>query len=334
MTDFLPQALADIQLAEWPIHVVDHVSASQIKQFLRCPEQYRRRRIRDDKEPPAGALIWGTAHHAALEVNYEQKIESHEDAPVDVLQDVFATRLDEQVDEAGGAYEVNWGNSKEWRAKDPPDAYAEVKDRGVAMVAAHRAQVMPHVQPTAVEQEFSVTIPGLPVPIVGYIDVEAQVADPIALLEATVTGNMPKGEPHIIDQKTAGRAGLSNENRVQGWTYQLHKPLPVDFHVALKLKTPRVVTPANDAQYHLPVAPHERTFRMVQMVMRSIATMYATYGPDEPWPGAFGGFADVCGYCGFKPVEGSELTASGKPGCPWWTTARWRDDAPVVPLFD
>jgi hypothetical protein len=201
------------------------------------------------------------------------------------------------------------------------------------MVAAHRTQVMPHVQPTAVEQKFEITVPGLPVPIWGYIDVEANVADPIALLEATVTGNMPKGDPKILDQKTAGRAGLSNENRVQGWTYQLYKPLDVHFHVAIKNKTPRVDTPATDAQYLLPLAPYERTHLMIQMVMRAIANYYATYGPDHPWPGAFGGFADTCGYCGFKPVEGSELTASGKPGCPWWVKDRWRTDTPVVPLF-
>lgn len=309
--------------ADWP---ANHLSASALKQWFRCREQFRRRRILGEKEPPAGAIVWGTAHHAALEQNWLQKVESHADLPGEELATIFAARVDEEVERAGGSTEVDWGKSKEWRSKEPRVAHAEVKDRGVALVRLAREQVTPRVQPLTVEQPFQVHIPGTDVPLVGYIDIDALIADPLAQLERAVNGQPieqldPLARRETIDQKTAGRAGISNESRFQAYTYQLARPQPVGFHLALKTKSGRVLTPDDDPAYLVDLAPATRTIRMVQLAMVEIAFYYSVIGPDRPWSPGFGGFADVCGYCGFGPT--------GSGACPWW-----RDDWPERrPLF-
>src|SRR4051812_9430507 len=70
---------------------VDHVSASFFGMGFRCPEQSRQRYVLGKKERPAEAPVMGTAVHAALELNFLQKIDTHVDLE---LVDLIAWYMD------------------------------------------------------------------------------------------------------------------------------------------------------------------------------------------------------------------------------------------------
>lgn len=258
----------------WPLPF-EHVSASMLGQYLRCPEQFRQYRFLGRRMPPKGFLIWGTADHRALEVNWRQKIASHEDIPTSDVQEAFAEALDAEIREAG---EVEWGADK------PGD----VKDAGVALVAAYHEKASPRVQPVQVEQKFSLEIPGVPVPIIGYIDLET--------------------EGPIVERKTSARktSTVPGNYRLQASIYQLARRRSVDFHYSVKTKTPQIVLPDEAPGLTVPVSDAAllRAEDRVRRVVRSLVATFNEFGPDEPWPDAI--FHDPCSWCGFRPV------------CPHW----------------
>jgi ATP-dependent helicase/DNAse subunit B len=65
-----------------------YISVSQVKTYLRCPLQYYFSQIEGLKLPPKSALAFGSVTHKSVEVNYKQKLDSHEDLPVEHIQEV------------------------------------------------------------------------------------------------------------------------------------------------------------------------------------------------------------------------------------------------------
>lgn len=267
----------------------DHLSASSLGTFSRCPEQFRRRYVLGEKERPVAALIWGGVDGATFEYNFRQKIESHEDLPLDDLELKFASILDERVDGSGGPSEVDWG--KEYTGKSPAVAFAGVKDRGVKLVGAYRRTVAPLVQPLAVEKQFSYEVSGIGVPIIGFIDIDTEAV--------------------TIEAKTSGKAvkAVKNDWRLQGRIYQAVHRKPVAWHVKAKTKLPAVYTPTEEPGLLMPVsevaisAMENRVRGLVETLLHYIDI----YGADEPWPtSAPDSWGNTCGYCGFRPT------------CPWW----------------
>ena len=265
------------ETGEWPAELGSHLSSTRISMFQRCPEQYRRRYILGEKERPGAALVWGGADHEAHEVNFRQKIGSGVDLPVADVEVAFAEAFDRRVDEMGD--DVQWGTEKP----------GELKDAGVLLVGAYHRQVSPSVQPTAVEREFSLEIPGVPVPVIGRMDVETALP--------------------AIERKTA-RAAVRKVKptwRIQGLLYQLVEQRPVVWHVSVKTKTPAVYTPEEAPGLSLAVAESTMaaTERLVATTAATMVAYWETFGPDRPWPGAIT-HDWACDFCGFRP------------SCPWW----------------
>ena len=265
----------------WPESLPTHLSASQITMFQRCREQYRRRYILGEKERPGAALVWGSADHYAHEVNFAQKIESHTDLPLADVELAFAEGFDAAVERNGGESEVEWG-------KDKPGA---MKDDGVKLVAAYHKLVSPKVQPTAVESEFSLEIPGVAVPVIGRIDLET--AGP------------------AIERKTAKRSSKTVDPkwRIQGLIYQLAHGKSVDWHLSIKSKVPNIVTPETEPGLTLPYVPGvaRAAETLIAHTAAAILSDYSRLGPDEPWEGAITHpWACVGGFCGYKST------------CFWW----------------
>jgi hypothetical protein len=157
-----------------------------------------RRYVKGEKERPGAALVWGSADHKAHETNFAQKITSGEDISGDDVKLAFADAFDSQVDKYGGTREVEWGNEKP----------SELKDAGVRLVGAYHNSISPYVQPTSVEERFEVTVPKVPVPVVGYIDVQTAES--------------------AIERKTAKAATrkIKPQWRLQGLLYQAIKSRP------------------------------------------------------------------------------------------------------------
>jgi len=263
---------ASPSLEAWPDRLPPHLSVTQVRMFERCPEQYRRRYVLGHKEPPRGHLIWGGADHKTFEYNFAQKIETGADLPRSELIDLFSHHVDTLIDEAG---EVDWGKS----SRD------ETLTRGAGLVAAYRDDVAPRVQPVAVEREISLDV-GLPVPLLGYIDVET--------------------EGGLIERKTASRrpSGLGQDWVLQARCYQLAVPKTVDWHVSVKTASPSIVAEGLTLTPDGEDAVRVRSY--LSVTARAILSYYETFGPDDPWPGARGIDRSPCGWCGFRS------------SCDWW----------------
>jgi hypothetical protein len=249
----------------------------------RCPEQYRRRYLLGEVARPGAALVWGSADHYAHEQNFRQKIESGTDIPVGDVKAAFAEGFDRAVERNGGEREVEWGDDK------PGD----LKDKGVELAAVYHDLVSPTVQPVAVEQKFEVRVPGVPVPVIGFVDVLEQYK--------------------AIERKTAARAQKTPKPDwlIQGWLYQSIERKPVEWHVSVKTKVPAIYTPATDAalrvEFDAAVAVAAQT--RVRTFARVLTTYMAEFGMDEPWPDAVS-HPWACGFCGFRP------------SCSWWGNGR------------
>lgn len=263
----------------WPRELGDHLSASRLTMFQRCPEQYRRRYVLGQKEKPGAALVWGSADHYAHEQNFKQKVRSGEDIPEADVRLAFAEGFDRAVERNGGEAEVVWGDEK-------PGA---LKDAGTELVAVYHRVVSPRVQPVAVEEKFCVWLENVLVPVIGYVDVQ------------TAT--------RAIERKTARAAQRSPKPdwRIQGLLYQAVHDADVEWHVSVKTKTPAVYTAGEEPALRLPVnrSTVEATKQLVSTLTRAMVAYWRMYGPEEPWPGAIT-HPWACSFCGYRPT------------CRWW----------------
>ena len=149
-----------------------HLSVSQILMYIRCPLQYYFRYIMNLKVPPKAALAFGRSMHTTLELNYKQKVESHDDLAEDIMCDSFVTDWDK------------FSPIVEFEDEEDP---AEIKDTGVELVKSYRKNVAITIQPVEVEMKCEINIVDVAKPIIGYID-------------------LIDDKERIIDHKTASRS--------------------------------------------------------------------------------------------------------------------------------
>jgi len=122
-----------------------YLSFTQLNMFLRCPRQYEFRYIEGLKIPPSGAMIQSKVWHETLEKNYKQKIKSDTDLSLWDMQEYFASRYDETLNNE----EINFEEDE-----DP----SKLKDQGVSIVATHHRIIAPRVKPITVEEEFCISL--------------------------------------------------------------------------------------------------------------------------------------------------------------------------------
>jgi hypothetical protein len=296
----------------WPENV-EHVSASSLKTFAACPEQFRRRYLLGEKQPPGAASLWGRADHAASELNYRQKVETGEDLPVAEVREFFQAQIDVEVEEAGGLNEMEWKADQRSQKRKVID---DVKVRGAMLTEAYHLEVAPSVQPITVEEKFEVMVDGVPVPIIGYLDLEAKPSERHLAAKG-------EGEPattydlhRIIDRKTSGKkvSKPAADWSVQAGIYQLARWLPHEWQISVKTKNPYVIAggplePGPDDPRLLVKASTARrrwVLNTLRQLMLELGWCYLTFGADEPWPATRALFHDWrCGYCGYAA------------DCPW-----------------
>jgi len=262
----------------WPSGLPDHLSPSSLSMLRRCPRQFQERYIFGHKERPAEAPVIGSAVHAALEFNFEQKIKTHADLPTAALLDWYSdvgfdATVSDQQERSG--FQVFWDTEPE-----------RAKTRGRVMVGEYHNAVSPRIQPSGVEGSFSIDL-GAPVPIVGRYDV------------------LRDGAP-TIDIKTGKRANRKPKEswRIQGVVYREATGQGVEFHslTATDSNTVTIVTPLESEE--LLVNPSEQQRIQARTAIRAMAAEACLYmeifGPNEPWP-THGTHHDwACSYCGFR----------------------------------
>lgn len=151
----------------------DHLSASQIGMYQRCPMQYEFRYVKGIKKAPNSGLILGISVHKGVETNYLHKFKTKKPAKLSEVLDAFSDRWEEGKKGA------------DFEGKNP----GQVKDTGVQMSKMHYDKLAPAVQPLEKpEYGFEIAIPGVRKKFVGYIDVLAKVLSiPMAVLDNKTT---------------------------------------------------------------------------------------------------------------------------------------------------
>jgi CRISPR/Cas system-associated exonuclease Cas4 (RecB family) len=271
MTEFLPRSLQELAL-DFPKEI-DHISASSINMALRCEEQWRQVYILKRRKPPSLAMLAGRADH--------KKIVTGDDLPVEDVREAFVQAMEESVDESGGLGEILTGG----------DDYSQIRRTGQDIVAGYHREVSPTVQPVMVEHEFRHQVEGLPVEILGYIDIVAE-ADRIATLTDTTALNF-----RIIDRKRSGRETKvpSPDWQLQAGIYQLNLPYVHQWHVSVTTRVPKYQTTLVQ-----PVPNAKVTEHVLRDAVLKLGFLYQRYGPDEAWPVTGKTHTWACGYCGFK----------------------------------
>jgi len=283
---------------EWPSRM-RHLSATSIGMFRRCPEQFRHRYILGEKERPGEGLVIGSAFHEGLEFNYAQKIESHVDRPtaevVEYLQDVGVPKV---LEEQGGADEISWDSN------DPVKGVDLLRRDSERILIRYHEDVVPRLQPIALEEELYIRDPRLPVPIIGYVDVRTGYELELDTVSQWVADR-------IIDTKT-GKQSVSKLKpswMLQATIYSAMTNLPVEYHSISRAATPKITTGLQSAD--MVFTPNEvkaeNVIKSAAQIAHMIAWLYTTYGPDETWP-TMGRFADwsmsfsPCTNCGWRKV--------------------------------
>ena len=272
----------------WP-EQLHHLSASSIGMLFRCPRQFYRRYILGEKERPGEAMVVGSFFHEALDYNYQQKITSGVDRPLsEIVQYLGDVGVPKVLDEEGGVDNIRWDTSPDTAHKDAEritSAYAHV--------------VMPRIQPVGTEFRFELDLDGVPVPLIGYVDV----------WDADRT----------IDTKT-GKQAVSKVKpswRLQGSIYALATGRPTEYHSVSRAKTPKIVT-ALESEDMIVQRPSEDQANNMRHLFRLAAAQIAfymhEYGLGREWP-ATGSVPDFtrnmlpCDFCGWRD------------GCPAWSTS-------------
>jgi hypothetical protein len=267
-----------VEHVAWLDGYITHFSPTSLRMLKICPEQYRQRYILGRKERPGEALTVGNAVHGAMAFTHTQKIQTHEDLPVPTVVEFFHdVAWPKSVEKDGGVKEIRWDNK--------PD---DVRRDGERMTGAYHHVVSPRVQPVAVETKFEYVVPGVPVPIIGYIDVEE--------------------ERNNVDLKTGKQVQKKPDAnwRTQGELYAVARGKPTHFHSLSRAKTPSIATPKESDEMVVDANPALRD--LFEKELRDYAAQVEWYfnrfGPDEPWP-THGRRMDykggpACNFCGFR----------------------------------
>jgi PD-(D/E)XK nuclease superfamily len=259
---------------DWKLPV-DHFSPTSLNMLQACPRQYQQRYIRGRKEAPAQARALGNAVHDALAFNFRCKLHTeHDMEPGHLVEYYDDNAWPKMLERYGGVSEIRW------------DAHPnDVRTLGRQMVTAYMP-VAKRIIPEHVETEVKAQVPGVPVPIIGYVDL--QQAD---------------GKP-VIDWKTSkiAQKSLKPEWRLQGRIYSLATDRPVDWHVITKGKLPAVYTALECPDLYQ--QHNEKTKRASERLIQDLVGLanhyYSKFGPDDDWPMLGVGHLWRCGkYCAY-----------------------------------
>jgi len=192
---------------------LDHLSPSSIGQYMKCSAQYFYKRTIGPK-PPTISLLYGSSVDDAINLDMEQKIESHEDLKPNDVMDAFVS---------------SWDKRKEETKFFPSDKPKDLRETGIRSVENWLQDVAPTIQPSAVQEELSFEADDSK--IVQYADLITE-------------------DGTIIDNKTAGRSPgehISHDHKLQltlyGMGYEsknVFAPRELGLDYMIKTKTPKV----------------------------------------------------------------------------------------------
>lgn len=281
LRDFMAAPAAE---KPWPAEV-HHLSQSSIGMLFRCARQFERRYLHGEKERPGESIVVGSYFHETLDYNYAQKITSGADLPLsEIISYLNDAAVPLVLEQEGGVENIRWDTK--------PDVARADAER---ITAAYAKAVMPRVQPIGREFKFEIPVEGVPVPIIGYVDV------------------WEKGR--TLDTKT-GRQAVKKVKpswQLQGRLYAWATHRPTEYHSISRAATPKIVTALESDEMVVDVPSPKQAGNMLHLFRLAAAMIsfyYSQFG-NEGWP-ANGAVPDFtrnmlpCDYCGWRS------------GCPAW----------------
>lgn len=161
---------------------LSHLSYSSVSLYLTCPRAWRYRYIEQVKTPTAAALAFGSTFHGVIEWTIRNSQDGSRPDPVAMWSQDWGKRQE-------GPEQIEWGDT----------SWQQLHDEGLRMLGLPETeQLLRGLAPFTdesgmwIERKVELRVPGVPLPIVGYIDL--------------VTSD---GVPH--DMKTAGRAWTQDQ---------------------------------------------------------------------------------------------------------------------------
>lgn len=136
--------------------MLDHLSYSSISAYLDCPENWRRKYIAKEPTMSSPALAFGSAFHGTL----EQAVTIENPDILSIWGQEWNKALEKQ--------EIFWG------ADTPEDIFNDgVRMFSNADLLAEVAKIKPGIdeQGPKIERRVELRVPGVPIPIIGYIDI-------------------------------------------------------------------------------------------------------------------------------------------------------------------
>jgi hypothetical protein len=249
--------------------------------YWRCPEQYRRRYQEHERIPPGVAIMTGSAVHKGAEINFKQKIETHEDLPQTDIVDAACEAFEDGL-KAGYTFseeEVSIGREKVFGL-----AIDQVSD----LAELHAAEQAPDYQPTEVEHTTRIVFPDAPVDLLAVTDLRDD-------------------QRHVVDFKTAAKRKSAAEvdRSIQlsiyaaaYWVDHGVPPAAVYLDTLVKTKTPkRQLLWSTRDESHIKVL-----VRRINVTLAAIELGVFTPCPPDAWQCS----DKWCGYWRTCPYVNSE----------------------------
>lgn len=238
---------------------LDHLSASSLAKFWRCPEAWRAHYLARVRGPESAELRRGWVVDAAIEAHFKALLATGEALPQRDIEDIYAAAWQRRIDDAAVA--IDWGD-------DTPE---HVKDTGLIALRAYLAELAPTVRPTSVQREFAFALaPELEWTLTGRLDVEDADGDVIDVkvkkrhVAQADADSDPQPGLYLLERALAGRPAAR---------FLYHSVNPN----AKQAKTKVVPTRRSRAQL-------EAFVGRVLATARAIDGLYRQFGPGGPWP--------------------------------------------------
>lgn len=203
------------------------LSISAVDMLSKCGEQYYRRYIQKERIAPGVASIVGRGVDGAVNANLTHKMETRELLP-----------LEKVLDLARDAFESEWKSQEVALSKDEvADGVQNVKgravDKAVRLAKLHASDLAPVISPTAVQRKWTIELPGYPMDLIGYTDIEE---GPSVIRDTKTSHKSPReDEADLSDQLTLYALAKRVLDKTKG-------PIAVVLDYLVDLKTPKVVT--------------------------------------------------------------------------------------------
>lgn len=202
--------------------MIEHLSYSSISTYLLCPRAWKYRYIEKVKTPTSASLIFGSAIHAGIEGYIRQQ---HEGAIAQSAERLFELDFARRAQEE----EINWGD----------DSQVKLAETGrILLQAAPIRAVLQAIRPLVLdgqicmEKRVEMRVPGVPIPIIGYIDLIGDDGVPCDFKTAARKWDSTKAQEET--QPTFYLAALNQAG------YSLNPALKFRHYVFTKTKIPGV----------------------------------------------------------------------------------------------